>query len=137
MIDHITIKKPFDSHVHLRRGAMLRAVTPITAEKFSRAIVMPNTEPPIETCEQAAEYKKEILGALPRGNTFEPLLTFYLTKKLTPVEERRILEIEEEYLRFRAKWRPDPSQNDPPRRPGHFLFSHITLESAAACASVI
>jgi len=80
----ITIKKPFDSHVHLRRGAMLRAVTPITAERFASAIVMPNTEPPIDTVEMAAEYKKEILGALPRGNTFVPLLTFYLTKKLSP-----------------------------------------------------
>ena len=82
----ITIKKPFDAHVHLRRGAMLRAVTPITAEKFGRAIVMPNTEPPIETVAQAAEYKKEILGAVPRGFLFEPLPTFYLTKKLLPSE---------------------------------------------------
>ena len=80
----LTIKRPFDSHVHLRRGAMLRAVTPITALKFASAIVMPNTEPPIDTVEAAAEYKKEILGALPRGNTFVPLLTFYLTKKLSP-----------------------------------------------------
>src|SRR3989338_1412629 len=86
MSDTITIKKPFDSHVHLRRGAMLRAVTPITAEKFCSAIVMPNTDPPIETCEQAAEYKKEILGALPRGVSFEPLMTLYLTKNLTPVD---------------------------------------------------
>ena len=63
---------------------MLRAVTPITATRFASAIVMPNTEPPIDTVEMAAEYKKEILGALPRGNTFAPLLTFYLTKKLNP-----------------------------------------------------
>ena len=96
----ITIKKPFDSHVHLRRGAMLRAVTPITAEKFSRAIVMPNTDPPIETVEQAAEYKKEILAALPnhssvlqntsiRNSEFEPLMTLYLTKNLKPEEIER------------------------------------------------
>jgi len=86
MTDTITMKKPFDAHVHLRRGAMLRAVTPYTAEKFSRAIVMPNTEPPIDTVEAAAEYKKEILGVLPREITFEPLMTLYLTKKLTPVD---------------------------------------------------
>ncbi|OGG54269.1 hypothetical protein A3H16_00720 [Candidatus Kaiserbacteria bacterium RIFCSPLOWO2_12_FULL_53_8] len=87
-MDTITLKKPFDAHVHLRRGAMLRAVTPITAEKFSRAIVMPNTDPPIETVEQAAEYKKEILAAIPRGDAsrFEPLMTLYLTKNLTPAE---------------------------------------------------
>ncbi|MSU73940.1 dihydroorotase [Candidatus Kaiserbacteria bacterium] len=82
----ITIKRPFDSHVHLRRGAMLRAVTPITAERFASAIVMPNTEPPIDTVEMAAEYKREILAAVPVGNSFEPLMTLYLTKKLTPSE---------------------------------------------------
>jgi len=62
---------------------------------------MPNTEPPIDTVEQAAEYKKEILSAVSspasgRSNvlqnvrtsekerSFEPLMTFYLTKKLSP-----------------------------------------------------
>lgn len=86
MADTITIKKPFDSHVHVRRGATLRAVVPITAEKWYAGIVMPNTDPPIETAEQAEEYKKEILAALPEGNTFQPLMTFYLTKNLTPAE---------------------------------------------------
>ena len=89
MPDTITIKKPFDSHVHLRQGAMLRAVTPYSAEKFWGGVVMPNTEPPIDSVERAAEYKKEILGALPRGKSFEPLLTFYLTKNLTPDEVER------------------------------------------------
>ena len=65
---------------------MLRAVTPITAARFASAIVMPNTEPPIDTVEMAAEYKKEILAAVPAGSSFEPLMTLYLTKKLTPAE---------------------------------------------------
>jgi len=85
----ITIKKPFDSHVHFRRGAMLKAVVPYTAEKFFGAIVMPNTEPPIDTTALAAEYEREILAAcqgdaLTQG--FKPLMTFYLTKNLTPAE---------------------------------------------------
>ena len=84
----ITVKKPFDSHVHLRRAAMLKAVTPITAEKFFAAIVMPNTEPPIDTAALAADYQKEILAALPKGDAFrfQPLMTFYLTKNLMPAE---------------------------------------------------
>ena len=69
MSDTIIIKKPFDSHVHLRRGAMLRAVTPHTTKRFWGGIIMPNTDPPIETVEQAAEYKKEILAAVPAGET--------------------------------------------------------------------
>lgn len=85
-MDQIIIKKPFDAHLHLRRGAMLKAVTPYSAEKFWGGIVMPNTDPPIETTEQAAEYKKEILAAIPAGTSFEPLMTLYLTKNLKPEE---------------------------------------------------
>ena len=80
----ITIKKPFDAHVHFRRGSILRAVVPISARVFSRSVVMPNVDPPIETVEQAEKYKKEILGATPQGILSEPLMTLYLTKKLTP-----------------------------------------------------
>jgi len=88
MSDTITIKKPFDAHVHLRRGAVLRAVTHYTAERFSKAIVMPNTEPPIDTLDAAIEYKNEVLAA-PGVGSFEPLMTLYLTKNLTPDEIAR------------------------------------------------
>ncbi|PIT91138.1 dihydroorotase [Candidatus Kaiserbacteria bacterium CG10_big_fil_rev_8_21_14_0_10_49_17] len=86
MAESITIKKPFDSHLHVRQGAMLRAVTPISAAKFAGALIMPNTEPPIETVEQAAAYKKEVLAAVPGEITFEPLMSLYLTKNLKPSE---------------------------------------------------
>lgn len=88
----LTIKKPFDAHVHFRQGAMLKAVAPLTAAHWSRAIVMPNTEPPIETVDQASLYNKEILDALnQQGDAllvsgFEPLMTFYLTKNLSPAD---------------------------------------------------
>jgi len=85
MTDTITIKKPFDSHVHLRSGAMLKAVAPITAQKFYAGLIMPNTEPPIETVEQATKYKAEIMSALP-GSNFQPLMSFYLTQTLKPEE---------------------------------------------------
>jgi len=67
---------------------MLRAVTKYTAERFDKAIVMPNTEPPIDTLDAAIEYKNEILAAPGVGN-FEPLMTLYLTKNLTPQEIER------------------------------------------------
>ena len=88
MADTITIRKPFDSHVHLRRGATLRAVTKYTAARFDKAIVMPNTDPAIDTLDAAIEYKNEILGAPGVGN-FEPLMTMYLTRNLTPQEIER------------------------------------------------
>lgn len=88
MTDTITIRKPFDAHVHLRRGATLRAVTKYSAERFDKAIVMPNTDPAIDTLDAAIEYKNEILAAPGVGN-FEPLMTMYLTKNLTPQEIER------------------------------------------------
>lgn len=83
--EQLTIKKPFDSHVHLRQGAILKAVAPITAAKFAAGLIMPNTEPPIETVAQAESYKKEILASVP-GTNFQPLMSFYLTRTLK-VEE--------------------------------------------------
>ena len=64
---------------------MLRAVAPITAAKFSSGLIMPNTEPPIETVAQADAYKKEILSAI-QGSSFNPLMSFYLTRTLIPEE---------------------------------------------------
>lgn len=101
-MDSITIKKPFDAHVHLRQGTKLKVVAPITAEKFSTALVMPNTDPPIETVAQAAEYKKEILAALSYSSVlqnttiaFQPLMSLYLTKNLTAGEIEKAAKAEE------------------------------------------
>ena len=40
---------PDDWHVHLRDGAALASVVKFTAERFGRAIVMPNLKPPVAT----------------------------------------------------------------------------------------
>jgi len=64
---------------------MLKAVTPITAAKFGGGLIMPNTEPPIETVEGAMKYREEIMAAIP-SNAFKPLMSFYLTKTLSPAE---------------------------------------------------
>ena len=64
---------------------MLKAVAPITAQKFYAGLIMPNTEPPIETVAQAAKYKEEIVAALP-GSNFQPLMSFYLTRTLKQEE---------------------------------------------------
>jgi dihydroorotase len=82
----ITITKPDDWHVHLRDGALMRDVLPDTARRFARAIVMPNLKPPITTVQAAAEYRQRIIDAIPRGMTFEPLITLYLTDNMPPAE---------------------------------------------------
>lgn len=77
----LTIRRPDDWHVHLRRGAMLQAVVGYTARQFARAIVMPNLSPPITTIEAAEDYRAEIVAAATRAGhpDFQPLMTCYLT----------------------------------------------------------
>jgi dihydroorotase len=77
MTDSLTIRRPDDWHVHLRRGAMLKAVAGHTARQFARAVVMPNLSPPITTIAAAEEYRAEIVAAT--GEGFTPLTTCYLT----------------------------------------------------------
>ncbi|VVE21934.1 dihydroorotase [Pandoraea capi] len=88
MTTELTITRPDDWHLHVRDGAVLKSVLPDSARQFGRAIIMPNLKPPVTTTEQAAAYRERILAARPAGNTFEPLMTLYLTDN-TPAEEIR------------------------------------------------
>lgn len=80
----LTIARPDDWHLHLRDGAMMRAVLPYTARDFARAIIMPNLVPPVVTGALAAAYRDRIMAALPEGMTFTPLMTLYLTEDTDP-----------------------------------------------------
>jgi dihydroorotase len=82
----LTIQRPDDWHLHLRDGKLLQSVAKFTAQRFGRAIVMPNLKPPITTTGQAAAYRQRILAALPTDTRFAPLMTLYLTNS-TPPEE--------------------------------------------------
>jgi dihydroorotase len=86
MADSLTLRRPDDWHLHLRDGAELRSVVRFTAERFARAVVMPNLKPPVTTVERALAYRERIMAALVPGSTFEPLMTLYLTDS-TPVAE--------------------------------------------------
>jgi dihydroorotase len=80
----LTIRRPDDWHLHLRDGAMLRAVLPATAAHFGRALVMPNLVPPVVTAREARAYRDRIMAALPAGAVFTPLMTLYLTEDTDP-----------------------------------------------------
>jgi dihydroorotase len=85
-MNRLSIQRPDDWHVHLRDGASLRAVAGFTAQRFGRAIVMPNLQPAITTTDMARAYRQRILAALPADSRFEPLLTLYLTNTTTADE---------------------------------------------------
>jgi len=93
MTDHITLRRPDDWHLHLRDGAILRAVLPATAAHFARALVMPNLVPPVATAADAADYRDRIMAAKPLNSKFQPLMTLYLTEATSAKEVRAAAEI--------------------------------------------
>jgi len=82
----LEITRPDDWHLHLRDGDALASVIGHTAERFARAIVMPNLKPPVTTVAQAEDYRRRVMASLPAGSRFQPLMTLYLTEDM-PVDE--------------------------------------------------
>ncbi|WP_119678723.1 dihydroorotase [Indioceanicola profundi] len=85
----LTIRRPDDWHLHIRTGAMLRAVLPLSARQLGRAIIMPNLVPPVTTTEKAMAYRAEIQEALGSDARFQPLMTAYMTDGTDPDDIER------------------------------------------------
>jgi dihydroorotase len=82
----ITLIRPDDWHLHLRDDEAMASVVAHTAERFARAIVMPNLKPPVTTTAMAMAYRERILAALPQNSNFTPLMTLYMTDMLSSEE---------------------------------------------------
>ncbi len=80
MAAELTLRRPFDWHVHFRDGSVMRAVLSGTAEHFASALVMPNLVPPVVTMDDAVAYRDRINAYLPPNSEFEPMMTLYLTE---------------------------------------------------------
>ncbi|WP_428773470.1 dihydroorotase [Vibrio sp.] len=81
----LTITRPDDWHVHLRDGDVLTDTVRDISRYNGRALIMPNTVPPVTTTELALAYRERIMAAKPAAQ-FEPLMSLYLTDN-TSVEE--------------------------------------------------
>jgi dihydroorotase len=88
-MDRISLRRPDDWHLHLRDGAVLAGTVADAARRFARAIVMPNLRPAVRTTAQALDYRERILGEVPDGASFDPLMTLYLTDDTPPEEITR------------------------------------------------
>lgn len=73
-------------HLHLRQDEMLKQVLPYTVKQCARALVMPNTLPPVLTASDLNNYRKCILENVPEGSEFTPLMTFKVNASIEPVE---------------------------------------------------
>lgn len=78
----LVFPRPDDFHVHLRQGEGLAAYARREARSFGRALVMPNTLPPLSSPESLASYCAAILEAT-AGLPFVPLLSFKLLPGMT------------------------------------------------------
>jgi dihydroorotase len=82
MTDELVLRAPDNFHVHLRREPMLSLVARATTDVYRRALVMPNTDPPILDADDLVIYRDEIIHATPAD--FVPLMTIKLTDATTP-----------------------------------------------------
>ncbi len=71
-----TLLMPLDMHLHLRDGAMLKNVAPLSAYSFSGAVIMPNLVPPVSNKEEVIAYKERVMAAVP-NDYFEPYMTLF------------------------------------------------------------
>lgn len=83
----LSITRPDDWHVHLRDGDVLSDTVRDISRYNGRAIIMPNTVPPITNKKLALAYYERIMASEPRSH-FQPLMTLYLTDKTTPEDIR-------------------------------------------------
>ncbi len=82
----VTLTKPDDWHLHLRDGDAMKSIVGMSAAQMGRAIIMPNLSPPVKNSVQAKAYREEIMRALPKGTSFNPLMVLYLTDRTTKAE---------------------------------------------------
>ncbi|MEM7083594.1 MAG: dihydroorotase [Pseudomonadota bacterium] len=103
MSDTLTIIRPDDWHLHLRDGDAMRSVVPHTAERFGRAVIMPNLVPPVTTVAMAGDYHARIRAALPDAHPFTPLMALYLT----PTTDRQtVIDASRDERVIGIKWYP-------------------------------
>ncbi|MGG5574561.1 dihydroorotase [Vibrio diazotrophicus] len=74
----LTITRPDDWHVHLRDGEVLADTVRDISRYNGRALIMPNTVPPVTNTEMALAYRDRIMAQNP-SSTFQPLMSLYLT----------------------------------------------------------
>lgn len=73
----ITLQDPLDMHLHLREGAMLKTVAPLSAKDFAAAVVMPNLVEPVDDTRKLLTYRQHIEHAAAE-HQFTPLMTLFL-----------------------------------------------------------
>jgi len=126
----ITLTKPDDWHLHVRDGVFLPSVLSDTADRFARAIIMPNLVDPVTTTRLAGEYRSRIIGALQNKHklTFDPLMTLYLTNRTSASE---IKKARESGFVHAVKWYPAGATTNSNQGVSDIVACYDVLEAMA------
>ena len=87
-MQELTIIRPDDFHVHLRQDGDLSTTVRETANVFGRALVMPNTKPPVLHWQEVVDYVLAIQDKVPeaRSGAFIALMSIQITAETTPFD---------------------------------------------------
>ena len=86
----LSITAPDDMHVHLRKGEILKTALRYSAEQFARALIMPNTVPPVVLPKELLAYKQEIDDFF--YPNFKGLMTFQV---MPPLNKDTVCELKQ------------------------------------------
>jgi len=81
--DELILPRPDDFHVHFRQGEAMASYVRRHAAYFGRALVMPNTLPPVSDPLSLSAYRTGIEASLGPGTDFRPLMTFKILPGMT------------------------------------------------------
>ncbi|GLT17862.1 dihydroorotase [Vibrio zhanjiangensis] len=84
----LTITRPDDWHVHLRDGDVLPDTVRDISRYNGRALIMPNTIPPVTNTEMAIAYQQRIMAQKP-SHQFKPMMALYLTDNTSADEIKK------------------------------------------------
>jgi dihydroorotase len=82
----LTFIWPDDWHTHVRDLEVMKAVVPITAKLFRRAVIMPNLVPAVSNLNMLKAYEERVLTAALLYPDFQPIMTLAITPKTTPAD---------------------------------------------------
>lgn len=72
----ISLKNPYDMHIHFREGDMLNLVAPLSARFFAGGVIMPNLIPPVDNLKRLLDYTEEVNKSVSKHN-FSPFMTLF------------------------------------------------------------
>lgn len=80
-VNEWVVTQPDDFHLHLRDFPAAAAYLKRSAAVFKRALIMPNTLPPIDSADALVRYRRQIVDTAP---DFEPLMSFKISETTDP-----------------------------------------------------